>query len=191
MRTPCGQARRWCRFVALLLVVAALSPIACRKQPQFGWDFEHEAILDDFAWKCRTLYRLSPDYATSGTKSLEILFHPAPAGSAGNYPGVSFSGFDPDWTRYQALAFDVHNPEDSPLGLTLRIDDRDTPDYSDRLNRQLLLPPGQNRILIPFSEFITSGTKRKLDFRMIQTVMVFLANPSERHTLYLDRVRLE
>lgn len=185
------KAARPGRLPASCLLLAALLAPACQRQPQFGYDFERDQVLDELVWTCRTLLRLSPEHAASGARSLEIAFHPAPGGLDENYPGVSFAGFDPDWSGSRTLALDAFNPEAAPLAVTLRIDDRKAPDYPDRFNRTLRLDSGPNRISLPIGELVTSGTNRPLDRRRIRTVMLFLANPAERHTLYLDRVRLE
>jgi len=173
-----------------LLVLAAFLP-TCGETPLFNNDFEHPAVLDELVWKCGTLYRLSPEHATSGISSLEVTFSPGPPGVGERYPGLSLTDFNPDWSGRRALVFDAHNPESAALRLTLRIDDREAPRYPDRFNRSFTLSPGDNHIAIPLGELVTSGTKRTLDPRRIQRVMFFLANPKERHTLYLDRIRLE
>jgi hypothetical protein len=46
-------------------------------------------------------------------------------------------------------------------------------------------------VSIPLTALLTSGAKRPLDLRKIRMVALFVANPGERRTLYLDRVRLE
>jgi hypothetical protein len=185
------SAKRPARLLAALLVLALLPCPSCQRAPRFDHDFEQEGALDEFAWQCRTLYRLSGEHAASGSRSLEITMHPAPEGTGENYPGLSFSKFDPDWSAFRSLAFDAYNPGETPLGLALRIDDREDPDYADRFNRSVALAPGPNRISIPFAELVASGTKRALDLRRVRTVALFVANPKERRTLYLDRVRLE
>lgn len=168
-----------------------LAVSSCQTTPRFNYDFEQETVLDQFDWECRTLYRLSPEHATSGAKSLEMLLYPAPAADLENYPGVSFTRFDPDWSGNRALVFDAYNPETTPLRLGVRIDDRDSPDYAERFNNSFVLAPGDNRVSISFTDLVTSGSKRRLDQRRIRAVMLFLANPKERHSIYLDRVRLE
>jgi hypothetical protein len=164
---------------------------ACHRAPRFEYDFEQSETLDQFEWKCRTQYRLSPDHSTSGARSLEISFHPAADGNSENYPGISFAKFDPDWSRYSRLVFDAYNPESTIIRLALRIDDRESPNFADRYNRSLLLSPGINHVSIPMAELVTSGTRRALDPQRIHRVVVFLANPGERHVLYLDRFGLE
>lgn len=176
---------------ATVIFALALAFAGCHTKSRFDYDFESSGILDELEWKCRTLYRVSPEHATSGTLSLEMTLHPAPQRDLENYPGVTFSNFDPDWTGYGALVFDVYNPEQSDLRLSARIDDREAPDYADRFNKAIVLSPGDNRVSIPFADLVTSGTKRRLDLREIRKVALFLAKPRDRHTLYLDRVRLE
>lgn len=181
------------RTAIVAILVAALATLAgsCHRPPRFGCDFEQDNALDLLEWSCRTLFRVSPDHATLGSRSLEISFFPAPEGQTENYPGISFSKFDPDWTRSRKLVFDVYNPESDAIRLALRIDDRQNPDYADRLNRSLPIPPGMNRVSLPLDELATSGTKRALDLHGIRTVILFISNPRERHVLYLDRIVLE
>jgi hypothetical protein len=179
------------RVAVLELFAAAALCLGCERRPRFGYDFEDETVLDQLHWSCGTLFRMSGDHATSGHRSLEISLYPAADSVVEHYPGISFSGFDADWSAHRALVFDAFNPEDTPLPLEVRIDDRESPDYRDRFNRTLTLAPGDNRISIPLGSLATSGTKRPLDLRRVRVVALFLVNPRERHTLYLDRVGLE
>lgn len=169
----------------------ALVSAACQPRPRFDYDFENEGVLDLLEWKCRTMYRISPEHAASGAKSLELSLYPAPEGEPESYPGVSFSRFNPDWSGSRTLAFDIHNPEPAALRLAVRIDDRDAPEYADRYNQDFTLAPGDNRVSILLADLVTSGTKRRLELQGIRTVILFLASPKEAHTLYLDRLRLE
>ena len=177
--------------IALLLCMAAACCLGCEAKPRFGNDFEDDSVLDELQWSCGTLFRISGDHATSGKRSLEISLYPAADSVIEHYPGVSFSGFDADWSGRRALVFDAFNPEDTAVPLEVRIDDRESPDYRERFNRTHTLAPGGNRISIPLASLVTSGTRRPLDLRRIRVVALFLANPGERRTLYLDRVGLE
>jgi hypothetical protein len=176
---------------ALLLLLGALLCPACEERPRFGFDFEQDRDLDELEWSCGALFRLSDAHATTGKRSLEMSLYPATDGDTEHYPGVAFTNFDPDWFGRRALVFDAHNPEAAPLPLEVRIDDRESPDYEDRFNASYTLAPGGNRVSIPLAALRTSGTKRPLRLGRIRTVALFLANPEERHTLFLDRVVLE
>ena len=117
------------KVAALLLLLAAALCLGCERKPRFDYDLEHETALDDLVWSCGTLYRLSEDHATSGRSSLEISIHPAAEQATEHSPGITFSGFDADWSDCRALVFDAHNPEAAPLPLEVRVDDRESPDY--------------------------------------------------------------
>ena len=73
----------------------------------------------------------------------------------------------------------------------VRIDDeKNQSDYADRYNNRFILKPGMNHIKIYFDSLITSGTKRALNFRQIYRFLIFMVNPSRKHVLYFDYIRL-
>lgn len=185
-----NRRRTLSALVVPVLLLAVLTP-SCRERRPFSYDFEQPVVLDDLVWKCRALYRLSPEHSTSGARSLAVTFFPAPPEERENYPGVAFAGFDRDWSARRTLAFDVFNPDAVALSLTLRIDDRRGPKYTERLNRTLTIEPGANHVSIPLAGLATSGSRRPLDLTNILRVLLFMANPRERHTLYFDGFTLE
>lgn len=183
-----GRTARAALLAALLLALAPAG--GCRERRAFRYDFEGPADLDAFVWNCRTLYRLSPEHATSGGSSLAVVFHPAPAGVDDSYPGLSLTGFDPDWTRFGTLVFDAHNPGDVTLGLRVRVDDRRDAAGDDWFWQVTPLAPGDNHVAIPLARLRTRGG-RPLRLRDIQAVMFYLANPPNKRAIYLDNLRLE
>ena len=70
------------------------------------FDFESDAELDQFYWKCYTLFNLSDENVTHGTKSLRLELYPS------EYPGLAPMLGVNDWRRYKAFLFDIYNPED-------------------------------------------------------------------------------
>ncbi len=101
------------------------------------------------------------------------------------------------WRSFAALcvksrpdAVNCHQ-EKTSLRLTIRIDDSDNPSYNDRYNNTVTLNPGANHISIPLNSLVTSGASRKLNLLSIEKVILFLVQPKERRTLYLDNLRLE
>ncbi len=148
-------------------------------------DFEDPGILDRMKWKCRTLFFITENHATHGKLALLMEFYPSP------YPGFSPGFKTMDWRGYEALEFDIFNPQSDALSITLRIDDKyDAPEYADRYNGRFLLEPGDNRIRIPFSELKRSGDKVLLDVQRIFKFNLFMASPKDKKQLYLDYVRL-
>ncbi len=77
------------------------------------------------------------------------------------------------------------------LRLTIRIDDTMDPLHSNRYNNTITLNPGANHISIPLNSLVTSGTNRKLNLLSIKRVILFLVQPKDKRTLYLDNLRLE
>lgn len=187
MRPLCDR----CFFTSTLLLCLAASMLSCRETHRFYYDFENQEILDDLHWQCRTLFRISPEHATSGSGSLEITFYPSPPGDDESYPGLSLSDFNPDWSDYRTLVLDAFLQGEKTILLGIRIDDRDNPNYADRFNKAIELRPGRNYIAIPLPDLITSGSKRPLDLENIMLFALFMGNPREQHTVFLDRLRVE
>ena len=149
------------------------------------FDFEEEAELDMFQWKCHTLSSLSSEHVTHGKKSLKLELYPS------EYPGLTPKITNNNWEPYKAFRFDVYNPGENDVSLHVRIDDRrDYPGYQDRYQGRFVLKPGMNTISIPLDVLVTSGTQRKLNTRMIYRVFVYVDHPQHKVTLWLDYMRL-
>ena len=171
---------------AFILLTLTLIPLTgCRDGSQFYHDFETEDILDTLSWKCKTIFTLSDKYAASGQKCLKMELYPS------SYPGVSLKNGDHDWSKHNTLYFNIHNQEKISLRLTVRIDDTKDPSYNNRYNHSFIIKPGMNNIVIPLNSLLTSGTNRKLNLSKIEDITIFLVQPNEKRTLYLDNVRLE
>ena len=120
------------------------------------FDFETDAELDRFAWRCHTMFSLSHEHVTHGMKSLRFELLPT------NNPGMAPVDILKDWSGYKAFCFDVYSVEDNDIFLEIRIDDRDdAPDYSERYNGKFLIKTGANTVCLPCDSLVTSGTKEK------------------------------
>jgi len=149
------------------------------------FDFESDAELDRLHWKCFTLMSQSDEYVSHGEKSLRLELYPS------DYPGLAPMLKDNDWRGYKALRFDVYNPMEKDIRLAVRIDDRaEYPDYKDRYNKGFILKKGLNRIEIPLTSLVTSGTKRNMELGKIYRFLVFMVSPQEKHVFYVDYIRL-
>ena len=174
------------KLILTLLVAIFLSGCGADVPKELTlFDFETDSELDRMHWKCFTMFALSEEHATHGQKSLKMELYPS------EWPGWTPKIAKTDWRGFQALGFDLYNPADENLKVTLRIDDReDYPDYPDRYNQAFLLAPGKNRIEVELEELITSGTQRRLNLDNIYRVLLFMHRPEGVVTLYLDHVRL-
>ena len=148
-------------------------------------DFETDSDLDRIHWTCRTLFSLSDQHVSHGFRSLEMKLFPA------DYPGLALKLTESDWSRYGSLAFDIFNPQEEPLEITVRIDDKtDYPDYEDRYNGRHTLLPGSNHLRIPLGNLRTSGSGRPLNLKAISRFMFFMVDTRKIHCFYVDHIRL-
>ena len=149
------------------------------------FDFESDGALDALDWRCRTLYALSRDHAAHGDHSLKMSLYPS------DYPGFHAYLSHTRWRGYGALRFQLFNPSEVPVPLTLRIDDReDSPGYGDRFQRRIVAEPGETTVTVSLAELVTSGGGRPLDLGNIVKLMLFAHRPERVTVLYLDHVRL-
>jgi hypothetical protein len=109
-----------------------------------------------------------------------------------SYPGLSLRLNGSDWSRYGALVLDIFNPQNQPIEITVRVDDKaDYPAYEDRYNGRHTLMPGINELRIPFNVLKASGTGRPLNLRTIKRFMWFIVEAREVYSFLVDHIRLE
>jgi len=171
-----------------ILLFCAFFILADEKTPSKElvlFDFESESVLDEFHWKCRTLFSLSDDVAFHGTRSLKLELYPS------SYPGLFPALKHHDWRRYKSLCFEVYNPGPENVNIVLRIDDKkNCLEYKDRYNKTFMLLPGANSLKISLDRLKTSGTDRYLELKNIYRFFVFMSHPDKNYILYLDYFRL-
>jgi hypothetical protein len=96
-----------------------------------------------------------------------------------------------DWCGYTSLCFDIYNPQEKEIRVSVRIDDQEEHlDYGDRYNKGFILQPGMNDMKIPLNTLMTSATRRKLDTRKIHRLLIFLVRPERKVVMYVDYFRL-
>ncbi len=182
----------------LAVYVATLQP-AWLELRGIHWRTSHFPLLGDFESDDEMKVWIAPDaddnkpcntrlnrvelHASSGTHSLEVT-----AVGLG-YPGVRYLAERQDWRAYSAFAFDVFNPGE-PFDLSLRIDDSNSTNRSDRYSAAIPLNAGWNHIRIPIAQIAGAPSARLLRLGSIERVVFFMDGNNPR-TFYLDRVRLE
>ncbi|NOY53062.1 MAG: hypothetical protein GXP58_05500 [Deltaproteobacteria bacterium] len=172
--------------LGVLLLMLLLFCAACRSEkPGMQYDFESRDDLDSLQWKCGTIFSLSGEHATSGRHSLKMELYPS------DYPGLTLSGFNPDWSGASILHIDLFNPGRDPLRITIRIDDRANPPYIDRFNHSFHIAPGMNHLAVPLQTLVTSGRKRHLETAHITKLVIFISHPERKQTLYIDNIQTE
>jgi hypothetical protein len=174
------------RFL-LITTLVFIAFFGCRHEPDelTLFDFETDADLNQIYWKCHTLFSISSEHATSGTKSLKMELYPS------TYPGFAGRLSRNNWSGYKTLCFDIYNPNEDRVSITVRIDDRkEYPDYEDRYNEAFALSLGSNHVEIPLDPLSTSSSKRRLDTRHIERFLIYAVNPGHKIVFYLDSIRL-
>ena len=173
------------RFIIIILNIFLL--LSCHSNASrelVFFDFESDSQLDQFHWKCHTLFSISDEHASHGEKSLKLELFPS------DYPGLTPMLKENDWRGFKALCFDIYNPEEKQQ-ISVRIDDRkDYPDYGERYNKSFILNQGMNQISIPLNTLVTSGTDRNLNLKNIYRLLIFTASPEKRVVLYINFIRL-
>lgn len=152
------------------------------------FDFESPSELDQLEWNCHTMYSISDEHPSHGSKSLKLELYPS---DKQDYPGLTPVIRENNWSDFKTLSFDIYNPERNNISVTLRIDDRkDYPEYKERYNKRFILEPGMNYIRVPLNTLVTSGTGRILNLKKIYRLLIFMANPERKIVLYVDYIRL-
>jgi hypothetical protein len=125
-------------------------------------------------------------HATHGKRSLQVNLAP------GLYPGASLINAHLSWKGYDALLFDAFLKGNTPLALTVRINDlAHTEAYEDRYNRTFILVPGENLLTIDLSEVEHAPKGRLMAMEHIGLLRIFSYELKEQRTVYFDNFRLE
>ncbi len=110
----------------------------------------------------------------------------------GNYPCFALKEPVRDWSRQQALVFEVFSQLETPVEIVLRIDDAvHNQQYDDRFNRPLTVSPGANLFRIPLADVRRTPRGREMDLTHIARIVIFTVDPPQPVSLYFDALRLE
>ena len=110
------------------------------------------------------------------------------------YSGASLNNLASDWSNYQSLALTLFNPEQTPLTLVLRINDRTHERggnaYEDRFNTRLVIAPGVNRFTVSLADVQQAPATRLMDMTDIRRLIIFASNQATATTVYLLELSL-
>jgi len=69
----------------------------------------------------------------------------------------------PNWEGYNSIKFDVHNPTDNPVAVTLTIKHRNSKDFASRVDQSFIVKPGPSTFDFPLAELSNhDGTRPDL-----------------------------
>jgi VanZ family protein len=110
----------------------------------------------------------------------------------GTYPGLAFDEPYPDWSGARSLVLTFVSDLDASLPLVIRINDAAHDNrYADRFNRQVVIRPGVNRVVIPLDDVRRAPNRREMDMRHIRQIIVFGYRVTAPTHVYLGPIRLD
>ena len=111
----------------------------------------------------------------------------------GRWAGVTLEEPTPNWSAHSYLVLELINPNEIPLALNLRIDDRKhNQEFDDRFNRALNIPMHTRiSIKIPLNEIAHGPQARQLNLKDITKLVLFEDLQRHRLPFYLCSMRLE
>lgn len=143
-------------------------------------------------------------FVTANSAVLHVEALPRPSGAGGNlamhvsplregrWAGISIEEPWPDWSQYSRLAVEVVNPNEIPVAVILRVNDRDHNNtYDDRFNRRFdIAALTRTTLTISLVEVQAAPKLRQLDLKKIALVVLF--QDAERGALpfYVGNVSL-
>lgn len=155
-------------------------------------------LLGDFenAWTSRfferryhgkfTRARAPETWLSNQTMVAKVDFHP------GSWPGLAAFDLRGNWGQYDNFIFEVFNPHNEMLELTVRIHDAlHNHQHDDRFNVTLKLAPGESVISLPIEKIRNTRSGRELQMGKIRVLMLYMTRPGADYTLYFDNFRLE
>ena len=109
----------------------------------------------------------------------------------GTYPGITLDEPYPDWRWARSLVLTFVSDLDVPLPLYIRVHDAAHDQrFADRFNRQLLIQPGVNRIVIPLDDVRRAPDRREMDMTHIRGIVLFAYRLAQPTHVYIGPLRL-
>ena len=186
--------RRFLAFTQLFVLAAAT--MVFHKPVVTLWDIWQASrqfpVLSDFETNLEAKRWSSSEIDDSifrhGERSLKVVL------GTERYPGTTLRRSFGDWSGYTYFAFNLYNPDDKPLFVTVSIRDhehnRRGGGFHDRFNRKFKIEKGWNDIAIPIADIQGAPSDRELRLDNLSEVVIFTTGLKEQRRFYLDYVRL-
>ena len=195
-RQVIGRRRVW-SVVAVcgLLAGAMIGPVfgiwgAIQQQIDFPMLASFERSSDLGAWNGQnaTIGRTA-DWASAGQYSLQVDLSP------GRFSGANLIWPVRDWSGYDRLRWDIHNPATTAISVTVKI--YDLPHLfqgyqpADRFHVTVEIPPASvYEVSIDLTEVATAPETRAMDMKQITAVELVVEDLPTSRILHLDNMRL-
>ena len=195
-RQVIGRRRVWSVIaVFALLACAMIGPVfgiwgAIQQQVDFPMLASFERSSDLGAWngKNATIGRTA-DWAIAGQYSLQVDLSP------GRFSGVNLVWPVRDWSDYDHLRWDMHNPAATAISVTVKI--YDVPHMfqgyqrADLFHTTVEIPPASvYELSIDLKDVANAPETRAMDMKQITAVELVVEDLPTSRILYLDNMRL-
>lgn len=180
-----SRLNKYALILLLIRTLLACKDIDDRPRCAFLYDFEIDSELDRFVRRCGETLERTQEFVTHGQYGLRLEFF------FGKDPGLKPILYHKNWSNYRTLQFDVFNPQDEPVYLTLKIAKDRYAEYPDRVDRQLQIPLGRQHFAIPLYSLVLNSGEGKLDLDEIGHCKIYMKNPQKKYVLFFDYLHLE
>ncbi|HEB82456.1 MAG TPA: hypothetical protein ENJ11_06300 [Gammaproteobacteria bacterium] len=110
----------------------------------------------------------------------------------GQYPGVSLTEVEPDWSGYRSLVLELESSQDSDISLVVRVDDQlHNQRFEDRYNHRFVVHPGKNRLVVSLSQVEHAPEGRLMNMKRINEVKIFALFLDESVELGIGKIYLQ
>lgn len=114
-----------------------------------------------------------------------VLFDGTPGG------GVTVDEPYKDWGGFDIMSIHLYSVAETPIEMTLRIDDRTrAPPPDERVERRLVVTPGANDFYIPLDNLQTTPSGRKMNMETVRRFGFYLAEEHAPVRIYMHHVRI-
>ena len=177
------------RWLILTLLAGQVFP-ACkdgddRPRTPFRYDFESEAELDYFIWRCGEIFERTQDFATSGDYGLRLEI------SSGEDPGLKPILFETDWSSFRFLHFDVRNPAADTVRIKLKLAKNRLTLYPARVDKSIVIAPGTQHVSIALDALEYNSGAGAFSRKHVGLCKIYLPEPAQKTVLYFDHLYVE
>lgn len=190
--SPCSL--RMFRGVTLFLLLITLWPLARAAidehlaSRQFPVLADFETPFEKHRWVNTQQFREETTIIRHGKKAMGVQL------STAKFSGAALFYFPGNWQGYSALHCSVYNPIETAFPLNFRINDvehkQHGSEYADRFNKQVVLQPGWNDLVIDLDQARNAPKGRKMDMTHIEGFGFFVVQQEKPMEIIIDHIFL-
>ncbi len=197
-----GRFTRTIMFVVGLLTLGAALQSPVRWGMAYLYRSNQFPVICDFESYWGTMFLVTQDARLQRSTVPDEWFAPAAGPSSnhagslallhGEYPGLSVTEPQPDWSGYNSLQFEVYSEFPDSFALYLRIDDiHHNNQYEDRYTGGFTIHHGHNLVVLPLEDIRTAPRGRQFDLRHVAKLLFFITGKQALLQFWIDNIKLQ